>query len=98
MILSSLILKAYAAKQGVPIPGTSGNLKYNEYISAVLKYSVRVGLLLATIMIIYAGIKYLTSQGNQTAINDGKEILLGAIIGFVMLLTIHIILRLLGII
>ena len=83
---------------GVEIPGTkTTSFTYNSYVNAILKYSVRLGFVLAILMIIYAGIKYMTSQGNQTAINDAKEIMLGAIIGFVMLLLVNMILGFLNI-
>jgi len=89
---------AFAVEVGVKIPGTDKtSFTFNSYISAILKYSIRLGFALAVLMLIYAGIKYLTSQGNQTAINDAKEIMLGAIIGFVMLLLIEAILIFLGV-
>jgi len=90
--------RTYAVDVGVKIPGFSQtSYTYNSYVSAVLKYSIRLGFALAVLMMIYAGIKYLTSQGNQTQVNDAKEIILGAIIGFTMLLLIDLILRFLGI-
>lgn len=89
---------AYAVSVGVEIPGTTGtSFTYKTYMSAILKFSLRIGFALAVLMIVYAGIKYLTSQGNQTQINDAKEILLGAIIGFTMLILISVILSFLGI-
>lgn len=93
-----LTTKAYAVDVGVEIPGKGSHFAgFNSYVSAILDYSTKIGFALAALMIIYAGIKYLTSQGNQTQINDAKEILLGAIIGFVMLLLVDVILRFLGI-
>jgi len=96
--LLSTELAFAAANVGVSIPGTTRtSFTFNSYISAILKYSIRLGFALAVLMLIYAGIKYLTSQGNQTAINDAKEIMLGAIIGFVMLLIVEAILLFLGV-
>ena len=88
---------AFAVDVGVSVAGKSSFKGYNEYINYVLKYAVRLGFVLAILMLIYAGIKYMTSQGNQTQINDAKEIMLGAIIGFVMLLLVNVILGFLGI-
>lgn len=97
-LLFSTKMACAAVNVGVGIPGTSGNsYTYNSYVSAILKYSIRLGFGLAVIMLIYAGIKYLTSQGNQTQINDAKEVITGAIIGFSMLLLIDLILRFLGV-
>lgn len=82
---------------GVPVNGNTNFAGFNSYVSAILKYSIRLGFALAVLMIIYSGIKYMTSQGNQTQINDAKEIIMGAIIGFAMLLLIDVILRFLGV-
>lgn len=81
---------------GVEIPGHGTHFAgYNSYVSAILDFATKIGFALASLMIIYAGIKYLTSQGNQTAINDAKEILIGAIIGFVLLLLVDVVLKIL---
>lgn len=87
----------HAIETGVSINGKTSFTGYNGYVSAILGYSIKLGFALAALMLIYAGIKYLTSQGNQTQINDAKEIIFGAIIGFSILLLIDVILRFLGI-
>ncbi len=82
---------------GVPVDGKTHFSGFNFYISAILAYSIRLGFALAALMIIYAGIKYVTSQGNQTQLNDSKEILIGAILGFALLLIIDVVLRILAV-
>lgn len=89
---------AFAQVQtGVSVNNQNSFAGYNSYVSAILKYSIRLGFALAALMLIYAGIKYLISQGNQTQINDSKEIILGAILGFAILLLVNVILGFLGI-
>lgn len=97
-LISKLILKAYALDTGVEIPGHSGTTysDYKEYIGAIYKFALVAGFSLATLMLIYAGYKYLTSQGNQTQITDAKDIMYGAIIGFVILLLANFVLKFLG--
>ena len=50
------------------------------------KLFVPAGLVLAAIVIVYAGILYSTSQGDPTKVSLAKEFLIGAIIGLVLLL------------
>ena len=79
---------------GVAIPG-SGNkfASYTAYIAAVFKFSLQLGIVLTTLMIIYAGYKYMTSQGNPTALNEAKDIIVGSLSGFAMLVLIYLILN-----
>lgn len=95
-IINNLIPKAYAVSVGVEIPGRSGNdYTYSTYMSAIFSYAIKIGFALAVLMTIYAGYKYMMSQGNQTQISEAKEIFIGAVIGYVMLLLIELILNVL---
>lgn len=100
-ILTMLFLlspaKAFAVETGVAIPGFGTSFaSFNSYISAVFQYSMKVGIVLTTLMIIYAGYKYMTSQGNPTAINEAKDIIIGSLSGFALLLLIYLILNVLN--
>jgi len=55
-----------------------------KYYSGLI---VPVGIILAAIMIVYAGILYATSQGDPAKTTLAKEFLIGAIIGLVLLLS-----------
>jgi len=94
----NLIEKIYAVQTGVEIPnaGTT-NHTYTTYVAAIYKFAVIIGTSLAVLMIVYASIKYITAAGNQTATNDAKDIILNAILGFVILLLISFILNALGV-
>jgi len=98
-ILLFLLLptKAFAVETGVAIPGFGNSFaSYNSYISAVFQYSMKVGIVLTTLMIIYAGFKYMTSQGNPSAINEAKDIIIGSLSGFALLLVLYLVLNILN--
>lgn len=64
-----------------------------EYVSNLYTWSIGVAAGLAVIMLIYAGYLYVTSSGNPEQINLAKEIIIGAIAGFVFLILAALILR-----
>ena len=78
---------------GLGIPGHGEDFDgYSDWISAVYDFSIKLGGILTVLMLIYAGYKYMTSQGNPSAINEAKEILFGSLSGFAMLLLVYFIL------
>jgi len=92
---------------GVPIPSKGGagaktytssadNRIYQQYMNDLYSFAINLGTSLATLMIVYAGYKYMTSQGNQTALNDAKEVFAGAMLGMAILLLVRVILRFLN--
>ena len=99
VFLTSLIYPAttFAVETGVAIPGFGTSFSsYNSYVSAVFQYSMKFGIVLTTLMIIYAGFKYMTSQGNPSAINEAKDIIIGSLSGFALLLVIYLVLNVLN--
>ena len=94
-----LVEKSHAVTVGVPFPWTGGrtNYSFNSYVYALLNFAISLGFVLSGLMIVYGGIKYIVSQGNQTQISDAKDILISAIIGFSVLLLIKMILNTLNI-
>ena len=76
-----------------PTGAYTGTGIYQQYMTDLYGFSIQLGSSLAVVMIIYAGYKYLTSQGNQTALNDAKEILIGALLGLAILLLVRVILN-----
>lgn len=77
---------------GVGLPGTSienaGNYSYATYIHGIYEFSIKVAVALCTIMIIYAGYKYLTSRGDSGAINEAKDILFSTLMGAALLILV----------
>jgi len=80
---------------GLPIPGSTAS-NYQEYISDIYSFSIKLGGTLTILMIIYAGYRYMTSKGNPSAINEAKEILFGTLSGFALLLMSYLLLNVLG--
>lgn len=78
---------------GVAIPehGTSF-VDFMDYIGAVFDFSLKLGVALTALMLIFAGYKYMTSQGNPSALNEAKDIMIGSLSGFIMLLLVYLIL------
>lgn len=69
---------AYAQNEFEPL-----NKELSKYYKELI---VPIGVVLAAVMIIYAGILYATSQGDPAKTTLAKEFLFGAIIGLVLLL------------
>lgn len=86
-----------ATSIGVAIPNTkqpaNGMYQFKDYVSAIYEFSLKLGAVLAVLMIVYAGYKYINSAGDTTKLGEAKEVLTGAISGFAILLIIGLLLR-----
>jgi hypothetical protein len=97
----NIIEKAVAASKFNPtinIPG-DGDIQYTffEYVSAWVNYLVKfLGPVLAMIMIVVSGILYLTSRGDDNQVTKAKDLLTGAIVGYLLLIFLRLIFDLLG--
>jgi len=68
-----------------------------DYVSRILNtFLIPILGGLALIMVIYAGYIYMTSQGNPEALGRAKDILIGVVVGIILLFTIEIIIRQIG--
>jgi len=73
---------------GTSVNDTSQNYSYIQYIHGIYEFSIKVAVALCTIMIIYAGFKYLTSKGDSGAINEAKDILFSTLMGAALLILV----------
>jgi len=84
-------------KIGAPAPGQKACLPkqtaFPQYINMIYTLSITLSIILATIMIIYGGYKYMTSSGNPETLAEAKDIITGAIVGLVLLVLAALILR-----
>lgn len=79
-------------KQCEKLEGT-GSGKANALIEKIINIiSIIVGII-AVIMIIYAGFRYITSAGNQESVQTAKKTLIYAIIGLVIVALAQIIVQ-----
>lgn len=69
-----------------------GDTDFGQYMSKILTWLVTIVASLATLMFIYAGYIYITSQGNPEGITQAKDIIIGVITGIILLFLIEVIL------
>ncbi|MBP9762992.1 hypothetical protein KBD34_05260 [Patescibacteria group bacterium] len=100
---SSFQFRSINPNPAVPIPGvrftdavqSEGNITIPflaQYISGIYRLSVGLGAILAAIMIVYGGFRYLLAA-SLPDIKDGKTIITDAVIGLVVLLSSYLILK-----
>ncbi len=77
---------------GAGLPKTS----LLDYIFNIIKSGLGVLAVVALVLIIYAGFTILTSAGNEDKIKTGRQILLWAIIGLIIIFSSFSILLLFG--
>ncbi|OGL73415.1 hypothetical protein A3F28_00880 [Candidatus Uhrbacteria bacterium RIFCSPHIGHO2_12_FULL_57_11] len=92
----------------IPIPGFKGfsEIKVTEagqtrtldipfiaqYIQAIYNYVLGIVGIIATVMIVYGGIRWLTAAGNMTTIGDAKKMITNAVVGVIIALGSYLIL------
>jgi len=83
---------------GAPVPGAGAINNFFEYVSAIVAFCTNIlGPVVAVAMIIYGGYRYIFSQGDNTALTEGKDIILGAIIGYSILFLTKLIINIIGV-
>lgn len=71
---------------GADKTGTSGGQDVNSLIQTVVNVMFFILGAVAVIMIIWSGIRYVTSAGNQTAVVSAKNTLIYAVVGLIVAL------------
>ena len=74
----------------------SSYTSFMDYMSTIFSFALKLGAALTALMVMYAGFKYMTSQGNPSTTGEAKEIIIGSLSGFAMLLLIYLLLNVLG--
>lgn len=80
----------YPSVPGAPTP--TAKTTFPEYVKYLFNLSITVAGVIALGVLIWAGISWLTSAGNPTAIAEAKEKIVGAFIGLIILLSSYLIL------
>lgn len=73
-------------------PGAAANSLENTIANVINLLSIAVGIV-AVIMIIFGGFRYITSAGNEQAIANAKRTILYAIIGLIIVVFAQVIVR-----
>lgn len=93
-----LVERAYAYTINVPISGSKKTYTtFSEYVVDLIKLAINIAGSLAILMIIWGAFKYLTSAGDESKAKEGKDIIVGAVVGFALLVLIRIIVPIIGI-
>lgn len=97
-MLSRLVSKAQAYTINVPIVGDKRTYdSFNKYFIDLVGVAINVAIALAVLFIVWGGFKYATSGGDETKAKDGKDYIVGALVGLGLLLLTRILIPLLGI-
>lgn len=97
IIFSFQIASALDFQPQIQIPGTDfarrvtlddggGTYYIARYIMAIYQYGISIGAILATVVLMAAGLMWLVSGGNKEKIGQAKNMMYGSIIGLVLLL------------
>lgn len=77
----------------VPIGELKQSVPLNKYIPAIYNYMVSIVSIIAIVMIMVGGLRYLTAGGNPSAVTSAKETILGAVIGLFLTFGSYILLQ-----
>lgn len=91
-INNTFVSKAYAASLGDTLNTSisdlqSGSVSSKEQlVSMIVKIAVPLSVICVVLLVVYGGYMLMTSQGNPDKLQEGKQIITNAIIGFVVIL------------
>ncbi|MEI6287982.1 MAG: pilin [bacterium] len=71
-------------KLNVPLGSKTTVSSFDEYISLWYQFFAGVVGVLVTVMLMWGGMKWLTSRGNSGTINEAKDIIISAIAGLIL--------------
>lgn len=74
-------LPAGATKTSIAFGGKDKFTDIGDYIVTIYNYALRIASILAVVMIIIAGVQYVTSGGNSEMISSAKKRITGSLIG-----------------
>lgn len=89
------IAKAYEI--GVPISGGKTTYtSFNAYLVDLVNLAINIGGLIAILVIVYGGLLYVTSAGDEAKVKSAKDIIVGSLVGFALLVLIKVLVPILG--
>ena len=99
---SAAVTPAKASEQPIGVGVSIGAIHsgqsytFSQYVWAIYAFSMKAAVALATLMMVYAGYKYLTSRGDSGAINEAKDILFSTLMGAALLMLVILVANLAG--
>lgn len=79
-------------KAGNPVPVTADSNIIYKYIANIYRYAIGAVGILATVVLMFGGFRWITAGGNAEAIGDAKGWIGAALAGLVLALTSYVIL------
>lgn len=79
---------------GLSINGEHCFATYKDYIIALFSQAINIAFALAILMALWGAFKYMTANGDDSKARDGKDTIVGAVIGFALLVLIKVLLPL----
>jgi len=73
--------------------GTAGETTLTGLVLTVINYFLGFLGLIAVIMVIYGGVSYVTSAGNDEAVGKAKKIIMYALIGLIIILLSFVVVK-----
>jgi len=75
-------------------PGVKCN-NFQGWVEALMKWIMyTIGPAILVLLTVYSGFRYISSNGSEQVIKEAKDLLLGAIVGYVLLLLVGAIMKL----
>lgn len=79
---------SYPNGNGTNAIQSGSSYSYTQYVEDLYGFSMKAAIALCTLMVIYAGYKYMTSRGDSSAINEAKDILVSTLMGAALLMLV----------
>lgn len=92
-LLAVSVVHAATSTIDVGYPAFVNSTSLGDFVSQLYTYALGISGTLAIIMIIYGGIKYLTSAGNESALGEAKDIITNSIWGILLLAGAYLVLN-----
>lgn len=92
-IIFALLMLVPIVSNALAIEDPLGGKTAGEIINAIMSLLVVIGTGVTVIMIIWGGIQYMTSGGNETRTASAKKTIMWAIIGFAILISAKFIIQ-----
>lgn len=83
LMLSGLGFAQLAMAEGIKPPIEVDSLE--ELIANIVKYALTLTAVLAVAYIVYGGFLYISAAGDETQIKAGKQAIIGAVIGIIVI-------------
>lgn len=96
-VVVPVVAQAIKLDLSVPIPGFDSSIDVTEttlgdYVRALYVWFVGVAGIIAVVMTMWAGVRWITAAGNQSRIESARTTMNGAVIGLIILLTSYLLL------